>query len=61
MALDEAALEARRAYQREWRRKNKDKVKAQQERYWKRKAGQEAVQGDSEGQEAADNGKGGQQ
>lgn len=61
MALDEAALEARRAYQREWRRKNKDKVKAQNERYWQRKAQQKAVQGDSGGQEAADNGEGGQQ
>ena len=61
MALDEAALEARRAYQREWRRKNKDKVKAQNERYWQRKAQQKAVQADSEGQEAADNGEGGQQ
>ena len=61
MALDEAALEARRAYQREWRRKNKDKVKAQQERYWQRKADQKAVQGDSGGQIAADSGEGGQQ
>jgi len=32
------ALEARRAYKREWARKNRDKVKAQQERYWARKA-----------------------
>ena len=61
MALDEAALEARRAYQREWRRKNKDKVKAQNERYWQRKARQKAVQGDSDGRIAADSGEGGQQ
>lgn len=59
--MTEAALEARRAYKREWARKNKDKVKAQQERYWKRKAGQEAVQGDSGGRIAADSGEGGQQ
>ncbi len=36
--MDEKAKEARRAYKREWNRKNKDKVKAAQERYWKRKA-----------------------
>lgn len=59
--MTEAALEARRAYKREWARKNKDKVKAQQERYWKRKADQEAVQGDSGGQNGADSGEGGDQ
>lgn len=36
--LSEAAKEARRAYKREWNRKNRDKVKAAQERYWIRKA-----------------------
>lgn len=36
--MNEAAKEARRAYKREWNRKNKDKVKAAQERYWERKA-----------------------
>ena len=61
MALDEAALEARRAYQREWRRKNRDKVKAQNERSWQRKAQQKAVQGDSGWQIGADSGEGGQQ
>lgn len=40
--MDEKAREARRAYKREWNRRNKDKVKAAQERYWIRKA--EAVQ-----------------
>lgn len=55
--MTEAALEARRAYKREWAKKNRDKVKAQQERYWAKKA---AV-GDSEGQITADSGKGGQQ
>ena len=29
---------ARRDYQREWRRKNPEKVKATQERYWLRRA-----------------------
>lgn len=33
-----SAEEARRAYQREWRKNNKDKVKAIQNRYWAKKA-----------------------
>ena len=37
---DSAAAEARRAYRREWARKNPDKVRAAQERYWKKKAAQ---------------------
>lgn len=36
--MNEQAAEARRAYKRKWARENKDKVKAQQERYWTRKA-----------------------
>lgn len=36
--MTEAAKEARRAYKRAWNAKNKDKVKAAQERYWERKA-----------------------
>lgn len=36
--MTEAAKEARRAYRREWARKNPDKVKASQERYWLRRA-----------------------
>lgn len=32
------AREARNAYQREWRRKNKEKNKAIQARYWMKKA-----------------------
>lgn len=34
----EAARKARRAYQKEWRAKNPDKVKAATERYWIKKA-----------------------
>lgn len=34
--LSNEALEARRAYLREWRRKNKDKVKSYNARYWER-------------------------
>lgn len=36
--MNEQAKEARRAYKREWNRKNRDKVKAAQERYWNRRA-----------------------
>lgn len=38
MELREAAVNARREYQREWRRKNKDKVAANNRRYWEKKA-----------------------
>jgi hypothetical protein len=36
--MTEEAKEARRAYKREWARKNPDKVRAQAERYWTRKS-----------------------
>lgn len=36
--MTEQAKEMRRAYKREWNRRNPDKVKAAQERYWIRKA-----------------------
>ncbi len=38
MALSQEAREARRAYQREWRKKNRDKVREYEKRYWERKA-----------------------
>lgn len=38
-----AATEARRAYQRQWRKNNPDKVKEQNRRYWERK-GREFLQ-----------------
>lgn len=38
--MTEQALEARRAYKREWAKRNPDKVRAMQERYWQRKAEQ---------------------
>lgn len=44
----EAGREARRKYYREWARKNKDKLKANQERYWIRKATRENGGGDNE-------------
>lgn len=40
--MNEKALEARRAYKRQWQRDNPDKVKAQQERYWSKKAAETA-------------------
>lgn len=33
-----AVIEARRAYQREWRAKNRDKIRASEARYWAKKA-----------------------
>lgn len=36
--MTEKAKEMRRAYKREWNRKNADKVKAAQEKYWNKKA-----------------------
>lgn len=36
--MTEQAKELRRAYKREWNRKNRDKVQAAQARYWERKA-----------------------
>lgn len=45
--MDEKAAEARRAYKREWQRKNREKVKQYQENYWKRKA-EEAAKAERE-------------
>lgn len=36
--MTEQAKEARRAYRREWNRRNPDKVKASIERYWEKRA-----------------------
>jgi len=36
--MTEAAKEARRAYQRKWRRENPEKVRATQDRYWEKKS-----------------------
>ena len=48
--MNEAAIDARRAYKRKWARENPDKVKAAQERYWTRKA-QQAAQAEQAQQE----------
>lgn len=38
--MTDKAKAARREYKREWNRRNPDKVKAAQERYWNKKAEQ---------------------
>jgi len=52
--MTEQAKEARRAYKREWNRKNRDRVKAAQARYWEKKAqaAQDQQQEQSDQQEA---------
>ena len=42
--MNEQAKAARRDYKRKWAKQNPEKVKAQQERYWTKKAEQEAAQ-----------------
>lgn len=37
-SISEAAKEARNAYLREWRKKNPERVKAIEARYWEKKA-----------------------
>lgn len=39
-SMTEKAAAARREYKRKWQQENRDKVRAQQERYWERKAAQ---------------------
>lgn len=41
--LTDAARDARNAYQRAWRAKNKDKVRENNQRYWAKKAAEMAV------------------
>lgn len=42
--LDELARETRAAYYREWRRKNPDKVRENNRRYWQRRAARLAAE-----------------
>ena len=50
--MTEQAKEARRAYKREWNRRNPDKVRAQQARYWEKRAAELAAQAETpEGKE----------
>lgn len=41
--LTEQALQARRAYKREWARRNRDKIREAENRYWERKAEEAAA------------------
>lgn len=43
--MSAAAKEAKKAYNREWRAKNKDKVKAANARYWEKVAERRAKDG----------------
>lgn len=40
--MDEKAREARREYLREWRKRNPDKVRENNRRYWERRAAKKA-------------------
>ena len=42
--MTEQAQQARREYRREWQRKNRDKVRAYNERYWNKRAAAKAAQ-----------------
>lgn len=46
--MTEEARAARNAYKREWAKKNPDKVKAIQDRYWTRRAAKLRAPGDGE-------------
>lgn len=37
------AVEARRAYQREWRARNREKIKAYEERYWLKRGSEQTA------------------
>lgn len=50
--LEEKAREAQRAYHREWRKNNPEKVKANRQRYWEKKAREMMTEsGEKEGDE----------
>lgn len=50
--MTDAAKAARREYKKQWARKNPEKVKAQQDRYWAKRAAAEAEQREKERGEA---------
>lgn len=53
MKLSQAAIEARRKYQREYYARNRERMQARQAAYWERLA----EKGDSERQKTAENGR----
>lgn len=50
--MNSKAKEARREYKRNWQRKNRDKCRAQMERYWTKRAEREAQKAQEAGAEA---------
>ena len=51
--MTDEAKEARRAYKRKWARENPDKIRAQQERYWSKRAKADTAAQNEAGREAA--------
>ena len=56
--MTKEAIEARRAYKREWARKNPDKIKEYQARFYERKAAQAAAEAENGTQRAGEGQKG---
>ena len=48
ITLEERAAEERREYFRQWRAKNKDKVRENNRRYWERRAAKKAAEAEQE-------------
>lgn len=46
--LEKRAAEERREYYRQWRAKNKDKVRESNRRYWERRAAKKAAEAEQE-------------
>lgn len=57
--IENRAREARNSYRRAWAKANRDKVKAQQQRYWARRAEREAAAQAAQGAAQAGQEKGG--
>lgn len=49
--LSQEAIEERRRYKREWNRRNRDKCREAEARYWERKAAERAAGGEEKGEE----------
>lgn len=50
--MTEAAIQARREYQKAWRAANRDRVKASNVRYWERKAAEKRQKEEKNGRRA---------
>lgn len=53
--MNDAASKAKREYMRKWRAENKDRIKAHQQKYWERKAAEQAEKEDGKNGGYADN------